>query len=125
LENLAKSTGTPEGDDVFSKTNPSVIGPGVPNQVKDSNKVRTHSGLATVGSPKVSTNTGTGASTGNGGSSGSAGVSGSGEKPREKNFPPAYYNVRKLRANSQPTTELHSITGDRRGTVVKKKITIN
>jgi hypothetical protein len=119
MENLAKSTGTPEEDDVFSKTNPSVTGPGVPNQVNDSNKNRIHSGLAAVGSPKVSTNTGTSAGTGNGGSSGGTGVSGSGEKPREKNFPPAYYNVRKLRANSQPTTELHSLTGDRRGSVAK------
>jgi hypothetical protein len=33
---------------------------------------------------------------------------------REHKFPPAYYNVRKLRANSHPYVELPSITGDQR-----------
>jgi hypothetical protein len=119
LENLAKNTGIPEDDDVFGKTNQIVTGPGVPDQAKDNNKVRNHSGLATVGSPKVITGIGTGDGTRAGISPTEAGGAGSVEKTREKNFPPAYYNVRKLRANSQPTTELHSITGDRRGKVVK------
>jgi hypothetical protein len=74
LENLAKNTGIPEDNDVFGKTNQIVTGPGVPNQVKDNNKVRNHSGLATVSSPKVITGTGTGDGTRTGSSPIEAGV---------------------------------------------------
>jgi hypothetical protein len=108
LENLAKKTGSVGDDDVFKKNASTVIGTGVPDASKKNPEVRIHSETAQVGAPNKSTGTGKNESSGSGSSSTS----------RVKSFPSAYYNVRKLRANAQPTAELCSITGDRRGSAV-------
>jgi hypothetical protein len=111
LENLAKkSESTSDDDEVFKKNNTAVTGPGDPVSKNKVQEVRIHSGSTQVGALKISADTGNNEWSGSG--------SGTGTQSCGKNFPPAYYNVCKLRANSQPTTELHSITGDRRGSEV-------
>jgi hypothetical protein len=108
LENLAKKTGSVGDDDVFKKNVTTVIGSGVPDASNKNPEVRIHSETAQVGAHNSSTGTGKNETSG----------SGSDSNSRVKSFPPAYYNVRKLRANAQPTAELCSITGDRRGSAV-------
>jgi hypothetical protein len=113
LENLAKkSESTGDDDDVFKNSNTAVTGPGDPFSKNRLQEVRNHSRSKQVGAPK------TDACTSNNERSGSGSATRIGTKSSGKNFPPAYYNVRKLRVNSQPTTELHSITGDRMGSGV-------
>jgi hypothetical protein len=109
LENLGNKSGSVgDDDDVFKKNVFTVTGSGVPDASKKNLEVRSNSGTAQVGAPN--SNVGTGKN--------EQSRSGSGSQTRVKSFPPAYYNVRKLRANAQPTAELYSITGDRRGSAV-------
>jgi hypothetical protein len=122
LEKLSKnSCPGDEDDDVFkNNTGSRQPDPGVPDTTKDKEKARIHSNPGSVGAQTKSTGTGNpsnnvlGAGSGNRTGPGSGSGAGT-ENQRVKNFPPAYYNVRKLRANSQPVSELNSITGDRRG----------
>jgi hypothetical protein len=109
-----KSDSTGDDNDVFKNNtgNSAVTGPGDPVVKNKAQEVRIHSVSKQVGAPK------TDAGTVNNERGGSGSGTGSGTKSSGKNFPPAYYNVRKLTVNSQPTTELHSITGDRRGSGV-------
>jgi hypothetical protein len=124
LEKLSKNSCPGyEDDDVFKdNTGSRQPDPGVPDTTKEKEKARIHSSPGPVGAQTNVIGTGSssnsvrGAGSGSGNTSGSGSGSGAGtENQRVKNFPPAYYNVRKLRANSQPVSELHSITGDRRG----------
>jgi hypothetical protein len=126
LENLSKNSCTgDEDDDVFkNNTGSKQPDPGVPDTTTNKEKARIHSNPGLVGAQTNVTGTESSGNTvrsvGSGNRTGPGSGSGAGtESQRVKNFPPAYYNFRKLRANLQPVAELHSITGDRRGVVVR------
>jgi hypothetical protein len=110
LKLLAKNS-VADDDDVFAREKGK--GPGVPDNSHKVKQDRIHSGSNLVGAQKDGGGAGDSACAGNGNDTGTGtgtGKTGSNSNFREKKFPPAYYNVRKLRANSNPVVELQSVS---------------
>jgi hypothetical protein len=97
----SESTGSNDDENVFKIP---VTVPGIPTVKNKASEVCIHSGPGRKRAESLT-------SVISGSGSGTGAVT---SANMEHKFPAAYYSVRKLRANSQPSAELQSITGDRR-----------